>query len=307
MLLWKTIAAEIDSPMPAPEDLNPLDFYLRGHLKALVYATRVDDVCALRNRIVAGCEIIRNTSRIHQRIRESMQRRVDACVSADMAIDDWREEKRAAREVTSGREICDCEHHSSEEYDSRLGYWTRCIAEQVTMMCGVTRLPCIATDGHVASARSRDASRSFAVLLREKKGGGGFPPLLAVQQAALRTAGGVSTLALGRSGGQYCGGARAGRQLGRASHVKDDHGARRAVGAVTRLRRRRRGPDTVRQPALHLPQHHASVRPRRLLLFRRLSGKYCSSPSQSCYVQVLVGTLSLLIVTSLFQTQVTGG
>ncbi|KAJ8886157.1 hypothetical protein PR048_012366 [Dryococelus australis] len=39
----------------------------------------VDDVDTLRNRIEEGCETISNTIGIHQRIRESMRRQVDAC------------------------------------------------------------------------------------------------------------------------------------------------------------------------------------------------------------------------------------
>ncbi|KAJ8877630.1 hypothetical protein PR048_022085 [Dryococelus australis] len=68
---------------PRSLDLNPLGFYLWGHLKAIVYATRVDYVDILRGRIVAGCETIRNTPEMHQCIRESMQRQVEACLCAD--------------------------------------------------------------------------------------------------------------------------------------------------------------------------------------------------------------------------------
>ncbi|KAJ8894608.1 hypothetical protein PR048_007272 [Dryococelus australis] len=46
------------------------------------------------------------------------------------AKDDERKEKRAVREVTSRRKICDCEHQSSEENDSSLDYWTRCLRHQ---------------------------------------------------------------------------------------------------------------------------------------------------------------------------------
>ncbi|KAJ8897911.1 hypothetical protein PR048_003268 [Dryococelus australis] len=58
-----------------------------GHLKAFVYATPVDDAGTIRNRIVAGCETIRNLPGIHQRIQVSMQRRVDACVLLEHG--DW--------------------------------------------------------------------------------------------------------------------------------------------------------------------------------------------------------------------------
>ncbi|KAJ8877591.1 hypothetical protein PR048_022046 [Dryococelus australis] len=65
--------------------ISPLCTYLFcGPDEALVYATRVDDVNTLRDRTVAGCETIGNIPEIHQRIRESMQWRVDACVRADL-------------------------------------------------------------------------------------------------------------------------------------------------------------------------------------------------------------------------------
>ncbi|KAJ8895036.1 hypothetical protein PR048_000360 [Dryococelus australis] len=60
MLLWNTIAVVMCSPIPAPE--------------ALVYATPVDDMDILRNRIVRGCETIRNFPGIHQCIRVSICR-----------------------------------------------------------------------------------------------------------------------------------------------------------------------------------------------------------------------------------------
>ncbi|KAJ8866002.1 hypothetical protein PR048_033526 [Dryococelus australis] len=47
-------------------------------LKALMYATPVHDVGTLRNRIVVGCETMRNFPGIYQRIRLSMQRLSDS-------------------------------------------------------------------------------------------------------------------------------------------------------------------------------------------------------------------------------------
>lgn len=73
-------------PLPWPPrspDLNPLDFHLWGHLKALVYATPVPNVETLRARIVDGCDTIRQSPGLHQRIRDSMRRRVDACILAN--------------------------------------------------------------------------------------------------------------------------------------------------------------------------------------------------------------------------------
>ena len=72
-----------------PPDLNPQDAYLWGHLKVLVYRTPIQDLQSLRARIMAGCETIRNTPGIFQRIRDSIRRRVDACINAFNNADGW--------------------------------------------------------------------------------------------------------------------------------------------------------------------------------------------------------------------------
>ncbi|KAJ4434880.1 hypothetical protein ANN_23451 [Periplaneta americana] len=54
---------------PRSPDLNPLDFYLWGHLKSLVYSSPVPDLESLRNRIVACSEDIRNTPGVWDRVR----------------------------------------------------------------------------------------------------------------------------------------------------------------------------------------------------------------------------------------------
>ena len=46
---------------PRSPDLNPLDFYLWGHLKYLVYSTPLDDVRTLHARIVAAYQTVRTT------------------------------------------------------------------------------------------------------------------------------------------------------------------------------------------------------------------------------------------------------
>lgn len=63
-------------------DLNPLDYFLWGHLKSLVYTTPVENVEDLRNRIIAGCNLIRNDPGVFERVRQSMRRRLDACMLA---------------------------------------------------------------------------------------------------------------------------------------------------------------------------------------------------------------------------------
>ena len=45
---------------PRSPNLNPLDFYLWGLLKILVYATEIPDVAVLQWRIEKGCLIVQN-------------------------------------------------------------------------------------------------------------------------------------------------------------------------------------------------------------------------------------------------------
>jgi hypothetical protein len=66
---------------PRSLDLNPLDFYLWGHLKPLVYATPADNEEAL-HCIVDACQTIRNYPGIFERMRRSMIRIVEACIES---------------------------------------------------------------------------------------------------------------------------------------------------------------------------------------------------------------------------------
>ena len=54
---------------PQCVDLNPLDFYLRGHLKTLVYSAPIENEQALRQHIFDGCQTLRNRSAISERAR----------------------------------------------------------------------------------------------------------------------------------------------------------------------------------------------------------------------------------------------
>lgn len=67
---------------PRSPDLNSLDYFLWGHLKTLVYLTPIQNEQELRNRIIDSCRTIQNTPGIFQRVRESMRRRLDACIQA---------------------------------------------------------------------------------------------------------------------------------------------------------------------------------------------------------------------------------
>lgn len=54
--------------------LNPLDFYLRGHLKDVVYATPINTVEELENGINAAFEQLGHNSGIFERVRGSMSK-----------------------------------------------------------------------------------------------------------------------------------------------------------------------------------------------------------------------------------------
>ncbi|PNF18173.1 hypothetical protein B7P43_G01821 [Cryptotermes secundus] len=65
---------------PCSPDLNPLDFYLWGHLKPLVHADPVDNEEALHHRIVDDYQIIRNYPVISEQMWQSMVRRAEVCI-----------------------------------------------------------------------------------------------------------------------------------------------------------------------------------------------------------------------------------
>jgi hypothetical protein len=67
---------------PRSPDLNPLDFYVWGHVKSVMYSTAVNDVQTLRARIMAACHTVRTAPGIFDRVRRSMRRRAEACIQA---------------------------------------------------------------------------------------------------------------------------------------------------------------------------------------------------------------------------------
>lgn len=69
-------------PVPWPArtpDLNPLDFFLWGHLKSLVYETPVQRREELLPRIQGACQTIRNTPGMLERVEQSFVRRCGLC------------------------------------------------------------------------------------------------------------------------------------------------------------------------------------------------------------------------------------
>ena len=59
-----------------------LAILLTGHLKAIVYSIPIYNVEILRQRIEQGCQQIRQTPGIWERVRQSMMRRSEACITA---------------------------------------------------------------------------------------------------------------------------------------------------------------------------------------------------------------------------------
>ncbi|KAL7640497.1 UNVERIFIED_CONTAM: hypothetical protein RMT77_008772 [Armadillidium vulgare] len=70
---------------PRSPDLNALDFFLWGHLKHLVYGTTFESSEELRARIIECCDTIQHTHGIFERVRQSMRRRIEACIAAEGA------------------------------------------------------------------------------------------------------------------------------------------------------------------------------------------------------------------------------
>lgn len=70
-------------PVPWPArspDLNPLDYYLWGHLKACVYASDVANNDELWLRVQNACQAVRANPGVLERVRQSHMRRLQACV-----------------------------------------------------------------------------------------------------------------------------------------------------------------------------------------------------------------------------------
>lgn len=65
---------------PRSPDLTPLDFYLWGHLKTLVYSTPVDTREELLQRIRIHCDVIRNNPGLLWRVQQSTIRRTRECI-----------------------------------------------------------------------------------------------------------------------------------------------------------------------------------------------------------------------------------
>ena len=67
----------VEWPARSP-DLNPLDFYLWGHLKAMVYKEKIQDMDHLKERIWSGITYI--TPDVLTRVHHEWERRRRVCL-----------------------------------------------------------------------------------------------------------------------------------------------------------------------------------------------------------------------------------
>ena len=69
---------------PRSPDLNPMDFYVWGHMKSLVYTdTEFETLEELRGRVFHAGNVIREQPGIFARVRDNWLRRCQACLDAN--------------------------------------------------------------------------------------------------------------------------------------------------------------------------------------------------------------------------------
>jgi len=67
---------------PSSPDLTPLDYYIWGHMKTLVYETKVDSRASLRDQIFAAAGNIRNHPNIIVSATQSLLISAENCITA---------------------------------------------------------------------------------------------------------------------------------------------------------------------------------------------------------------------------------
>lgn len=68
---------------PRSPDLNPLDFYLWGHVKQLVYSRPIPNIDVLKQRIEEAFQTIKDNPRILPRVHHNLIKRLAACRDAN--------------------------------------------------------------------------------------------------------------------------------------------------------------------------------------------------------------------------------
>ena len=75
---WIGRSGPVAWPARSP-DLNPLDFFLWGHMKSLIYQLPVDSAEDLVARIIVAADKISATPGIFERVRQLLIRRCELC------------------------------------------------------------------------------------------------------------------------------------------------------------------------------------------------------------------------------------
>jgi hypothetical protein len=76
---WIGRGGPVNWPARSP-DLNPLEFWLRGHVEALVYSARINGLEVLQHRVENACQESRVKPGIFYRASASVRRRAASCV-----------------------------------------------------------------------------------------------------------------------------------------------------------------------------------------------------------------------------------
>lgn len=79
---WIGRGGPVHWPARSP-DLTCLDYFLWGYIKALVYETTINSAEELVARIVAAAGEVKDTPNVFDKIRSSMRRRCEACITAN--------------------------------------------------------------------------------------------------------------------------------------------------------------------------------------------------------------------------------
>jgi len=78
---WLGLGGPVAWPPRSP-DLTPLEYYLWGQMKTLVYKTKVDSRAALRSRVFGATEHIHNHPDIIASATQSLLMRAENCIAA---------------------------------------------------------------------------------------------------------------------------------------------------------------------------------------------------------------------------------
>jgi hypothetical protein len=76
---WIGLGGPVNRPTRS-SDHDPLDVWLWGHLKMLMYSALISNLVVLQQRVENACQEIRVKPGIFDRVRTSVRRRAESCV-----------------------------------------------------------------------------------------------------------------------------------------------------------------------------------------------------------------------------------